>query len=135
MIKIITKTLDEWREILPPRVFEITRGQGTEPPFNNFYFDNKREGLYKCSNCNLTLFSSKNKFDSGTGWPSFYKPFHEENVEYNIDKTLGMIRKEAACARCGAHLGHVFTDGPKPTGLRFCINSGALKFVEKKGNK
>lgn len=131
MIKKIHKSLDEWRTILPPDIYAITRGRGTEPAFNNAYWDKKDEGFYECSNCHLTLFSSKHKFDSGTGWPSFYQPYKEENVNYRDDYSSNMIRQEAECARCGSHLGHIFQDGPKPSGLRFCMNSAALIFVKK----
>jgi peptide-methionine (R)-S-oxide reductase len=128
MIRKIVRSLDEWQRLLPTDVFAITRDNGTEPAFNNAYWNNKETGLYKCSNCQLALFSSKHKFDSGTGWPSFWKPYRQENVRFHIDRTHGMVRKEARCARCDSHLGHVFDDGPKPTGLRFCMNSTALVF-------
>lgn len=128
MIRKIIKSLEEWREILSPEVFEITRGNGTEPAFENAYWDNKESGLYRCSNCRLILFSSENKFDSGTGWPSFWKPYREENIIFHIDRSHNAVRKEARCARCGSHLGHIFDDGPAPTGLRFCMNSAALIF-------
>lgn len=131
MIKKINKSLEEWKKILSPEVYAITRGNGTEPAFRNAYWDNKKEGIYKCSNCQLTLFSSQHKFDSGTGWPSFWKPYREENVVFHIDNSAGMARKEARCARCDSHLGHVFDDGPELTGLRFCMNSAALIFKEK----
>jgi peptide-methionine (R)-S-oxide reductase len=135
MIEKINMSLDEWKKILAPEVYEITRGNGTEPAFDNAYWNNKEEGIYKCSNCQLILFSSEDKFDSGTGWPSFRKPFDEENVVFHIDHSAGMIRRGARCARCDSHLGHVFDDGPEPTGLRFCMNSAALVFEKNKSGQ
>ncbi|MFA7209462.1 MAG: peptide-methionine (R)-S-oxide reductase MsrB [Parcubacteria group bacterium] len=130
MIEKINKSSDEWKKILTPDVYAITRGNGTEPAFKNAYWNNEKEGLYKCSNCQLVLFSSEHKFDSGTGWPSFWRSYKEENVVFHTDRSQGMVRKEARCARCGSHLGHVFEDGPVPTGLRFCMNSAALIFEQ-----
>jgi peptide-methionine (R)-S-oxide reductase len=114
-------------KILPPHVFAVTREGGDEPPFNNAYWDNKKEGIYKCANCNLILYSSKEKYEAGTGWPSFWKPYKDDHVRYQIDSTG---RKEVHCARCDALLGHVFEDGSPPTGLRYCMNSAALIFEE-----
>ena len=128
MIERIVKTDDEWRVKLTPEQFRILRRAGTEPPFDNEYWDNHEDGEYFCGGCELLLFDSADKFDSGTGWPSFTKPVAPDVVEEHTDSTFGMVRTEVLCARCEGHLGHVFTDGPLPTGLRYCMNSGALRF-------
>jgi methionine-R-sulfoxide reductase len=127
----VKKTDAEWRKQLTAEQYEIARGQGTEPAFCGTLLDNHREGIYHCVCCGLPLFSSDSKFNSGTGWPSFFQPVSKENVITRTDNSFGMSRTEIICARCGAHLGHVFDDGPPPTGLRFCLNSAALTFVDK----
>lgn len=124
----IVKTEDEWRNLLSPDAYYVLREDGTERAFTGEYDKNKEVGEYHCAACNLKLFSSKTKFDSGTGWPSFYEPINKKNVVEKTDRSYGSIRTEIECARCGSHLGHVFDDGPKPTGLRYCMNSVSLKF-------
>ncbi len=131
-IEKISKTDAEWRKQLNPLQYRVTRQADTERAFTGIYWDNHENGIYQCIGCGLPLFESKTKFESGTGWPSYYKPIDPCHVEIKVDKTLGMVREEVLCARCGAHLGHVFPDGPKPTGLRYCMNSASLSFVKQK---
>jgi methionine-R-sulfoxide reductase len=126
----IVKSDAEWRAQLTPEQFEIARGKGTERPFCGTLLDNKRDGIYSCVCCGLPLFASTAKFNSRTGWPSFFQPIAEENVATHEDRSYGMIRTEILCARCDAHLGHVFDDGPAPTGQRHCVNSESLVFTD-----
>jgi len=122
----IVKTPKEWKDTLTPEQFEVCINKGTEPPFTGKYYNNKEKGTYKCVCCGETLFKSDTKYDSGSGWPSFWQPLSDEKIEYISDTDYGMVRTEVNCKKCGAHLGHVFDDGPKPTNLRYCINSISL---------
>jgi peptide-methionine (R)-S-oxide reductase len=131
----ITKTEEEWKQQLSPEQFHVARKAGTEPAFTGKYWDTKEKGTYNCVCCGAPLFESDTKFNSGTGWPSFYKPVDPAAVAEHTDSTYGMVRTEARCAKCDAHLGHVFPDGPKPTGLRYCMNSASLDLKPEKSEK
>ena len=132
MTEKIIKTDAEWKESLTGPQYAVTRQKGTERAFTGKYWNNHEAGLYRCVCCGTPLFSSDHKFESGTGWPSYWAPIAKDHVTEIVDRTLGMERVEVECARCGGHLGHVFDDGPKPTGLRYCMNSASLVFVPKK---
>jgi peptide-methionine (R)-S-oxide reductase len=130
MAEKITKSIEEWRQLLTPEQYKVTREKETEPPFTGRYYEFEEKGIFQCVCCNNDLFSSETKYVSGSGWPSYWAPISEQSITKVPDTSAGMIRTEVMCKRCGAHLGHVFDDGPPPTGLRFCMNSVAMKFVD-----
>lgn len=133
IVEKLERSEEEWKKLLTPKQYHILREKGTERPFTGDLLNNKDAGVYKCAGCGLALFRSDGKFDSGCGWPSFFEPLEGAHITETIDKSLGMVRTEITCSRCGGHLGHVFTDGPAPTGLRYCVNSVSIEFDKDDG--